>query len=148
MGDIFIRYVRLPASIRAYTLTDHNDDYNIYVNSALNSIQRERAIEHEIRHIKGDHFYRNSDVATDEKEAEKGLFSPVKATKSVKVTPVEIKPNPRKDFKNLRVAQGLTQYQIAKLTGLRPSMYAQYEQGIRPCPPQEEQRILAVLQKK
>ena len=152
MGDIIIRYVRLPASIRAYTLTDDNDDYNVYVNSALNSIQRQRAIDHEIRHIKGDHFFRDSDVATDEKEASMGQNRAVAGlyggNNSVKVTPVEIKPKPRKDFKNLRTDRGLTQYQAAKLAGIRPSVYAQYEQGLFPCPPQEEAKILEALQKK
>ena len=52
MGEIIIRYVCLPPSIKAYTLTDSNDDYNIYVNSALNSIRQQQAVDHELRHIR------------------------------------------------------------------------------------------------
>ena len=146
MGDIIIRYVRLPASIKAFTLTDNNDDYNVYVNDALNCIQQQRAIDHELKHIKGDHFFRQTSVTTDEKEAESAVFASIdKAVTSVKVKPVEIIPNPREDFKNLRHKLGLTQYQTAKLANLRPSLYAQYELGIKQCSDEDEERILAVL---
>ena len=74
MGDIIIRYVRLPASIRAYTLTDNNDDYNVYVNSALNSIERQKAIDHEIRHINGEHFYRATSGLAPTKKRPKTAF--------------------------------------------------------------------------
>ena len=146
MGDIFIRYIKMPASIRAYTLTDDNDDYNIYVNDALNSIQRQKAIDHELRHINGQHFYRATSVATDEKEAESAVFRHSKpAVETVKVKPVEIKPTPRQDLKAKRTAKGLTQHQLALLAGIRPSLYAQYEQGIRQCSEQDEEKIMTVL---
>ena len=144
MGDIIIRYVRLPASIRAYTLTDNNDDYNVYVNSALNSIERQKAIDHEIRHINGEHFFRATSVTTDEKEAENSFSKAVKAP-AVKVKPVEIKPNPRKDFKAKRTAKGLTQHQLAMLAGVRRSVYAQYELGTRQCTKEDEEKILTAL---
>lgn len=66
MGEIIIRYVGLPPSIKAYTLTDSNDDYNIYVNSALSSIRQQQAVDHELRHIKADHFYSDSPVLQNE----------------------------------------------------------------------------------
>ena len=73
MGDIIIRYVNLPVSVRAYTLTDANDDYNIYVNKELNSIEQKKAVDHEMRHINIDHFYRDSSVTSDEAEAENAV---------------------------------------------------------------------------
>ncbi len=146
MGDIIIRLVALPVSIRAYTLTDPNDDYNVYVNSALNSIEQKRAIDHEIRHIKGDHFYRRSSVVADEKEAEMAVLPQMDGSESVKVRPVEVKPSPRNDIKKKRLAKGLTQYQAARLAGIRPSVYAQYEQGLKHCPQEEENRIFKALQ--
>ena len=42
MGDIIIRYISMPASIRAYTLTDHNDDYNVYVNDEQGAEMKRR----------------------------------------------------------------------------------------------------------
>ena len=145
MGDIIIRYISMPASIRAYTLTDHNDDYNVYVNDALNSIEQQKAINHELRHIKGDHFYRVSSVATDENEADEKTFI---NTPSVKVKPVEKKRKPRDYLKKLRLSANLSQYQLARLAGIRPSTYAEYELGIRPCSECDEQKILSVLIKK
>lgn len=35
MDDIFIRYVELPLSVRAFTCLDDNGDFNIYANSRL-----------------------------------------------------------------------------------------------------------------
>ena len=143
MGDIIIRYIPMPATIKAYTLTDDNDDFNVYVNSTLNSIQQKKAVEHELRHIKADHFYRDTSVCQDEKEAEKPFF---RATgEKVKVRAVEIKPNPRKDIKKLRQNKGLTQYQTAKLAGISPSLYAQYEQGTMQCSESDEEKIMKVL---
>ena len=143
MGDIIIRYVKLPASIKAYTLTDDNDDYNVYVNSALNSIEQKKALQHELRHIEGDHFFRGSTVASDEKEAESADFR--RCGTSVKVRAVEIKPTARKDLRRMRLALGLTQYQAAKLAGIRPSLYAEYEQGSRECNGDDERKIISAL---
>ncbi len=145
MGDIIIRYISMPASIRAYTLTDHNDDYNVYVNDALNSIEQQKAINHELRHIKGDHFYRISSVTADETEADGNTVS---KSAPVKVKPIEKKRKPRDDFKKLRLSANLSQYQLARLAGIRPSTYAEYELGIRPCSEYDEQKILSVLIKK
>jgi DNA-binding transcriptional regulator YiaG len=135
----------MPASIRAYTLTDHNDDYNVYVNDALNSIEQQKAINHELKHIKGEHFFRISSVATDEAEAGENTAT---GRTPVKVKPVEKKRQPRDDFKKLRLSAGLSQYQLARLAGIRPSAYAEYELGIRPCPKEDERQILSVLNKK
>ena len=143
MGDIIIRYVPLPASIKAYTLTDDNDDYNVYVNSALNSIEQKKALQHELRHIEGDHFFRGSTVASDEKEAESTDFT--RCGTAVKVRAVEIKPTARKDLRRMRLALGLTQYQAAKLAGIRPSLYAEYEQGSRECNGDDERKIISAL---
>lgn len=144
MGEIIIRYVGLPPAIKAYTLTDANDDYNIYVNSALNSIEQQKAVDHEVQHINAGHFYRTSSVALDEAEAEQP---------AVKVTP---KPLPKTNnpgrpvhpvFYHLRQKSGLAAFQVAKLAGIRPSTYTQYEYCLRPCPPEDEQAIMNVLGK-
>ena len=157
MGDIFIRYVKLPASVKAFTMTDGNDDYNVYVNSELNSIEQKKAIDHEIRHINGDHFYRETTVYTDENDAEEnndrfdGDDEPVvpyiTRFTQLKEPPIQLNRVPRTDFKNLRSAKGLTRYQTAKLAGIRPSLYTEYELGFRLCTKDDEEKILEVLQK-
>ena len=56
MDDIFTKLVDLPTSIRAYTVRDKNDDFNIYINARLSSEQRMEAYEHEMRHIRRGDF--------------------------------------------------------------------------------------------
>ena len=147
MGDIIIRYVNMPLSAKAFTATDENGDYNIYVNTRYNSLVQQQALDHELQHIDNDHFYRSSPVALDEKEA------CVPKQSAIKVTPVPL-PNAEKSsrpvhpiFYPLRQKSGLAAFQVAKLAGIRPSTYTQYELGIRSCPPQDERAILNILNK-
>ena len=131
MGDIIIRLVNLPAAIRAYTLTDYNDDYNIYVNNALNSIEQQKAVDHELKHIKEDHFYRDTPVSQDEQEAE---------SKPVKVTPVQVKPV-APDFRQLRLSTGLSAYQVSKFVGISTGRYVRIEHGLTTPLPDELKAI-------
>lgn len=68
MGEIIIRYVNMPLSVKAYTLTDSNDDYNIYINSKLGIAEQEKAKHHELSHINKNHFYLNKSVIKCETE--------------------------------------------------------------------------------
>ena len=86
MGDIIIRYVNMEHSIPAVTQIDSNGDYNIYINARLGYWRQQEAKEHELRHIAGDHFYRDSSVALDELEAE-GIIQYRKAKQRVYISP-------------------------------------------------------------
>ncbi len=55
-GGIIVRYKGLLSSIKAYILTDVNDDYNIYVNSARNFVEWQKVVDHELNHINENHF--------------------------------------------------------------------------------------------
>ena len=138
MGDIIIRLVNLPAAIRAYTLTDHNDDYNIYVNNALNSIEQQKAVDHELKHINADHFYRDTPVSQDELEAE---------SKPVKVTPVQVKPV-APDFRQLRLSTGLSAYQVSKFVGISTGRYIRIEQGLSKPMPDELMQLTSFFKRK
>ncbi len=70
MREIIVRYIDLPLSIKGYTATDSEDDYNVYINCNLSSFAQQLALEHELRHIDRDHFYRSTLVKQDEAEAE------------------------------------------------------------------------------
>ena len=147
MGEIIIRYVGLPPSIKAYTLTDANDDYNIYVNSALNSIRQQQAVDHELRHINADHFYRASSVALDEAQAD----SVGDGALDIPPQPLHTSNKPERlvhpVFYELRQKSGLDAFQLAKLAGINPSTYTKYEYCLRPCPPADEQAIMNILEK-
>ena len=54
--SIFIREMKMPLSIRAFTVPDENGDFNIYVNSDLSDEAKEEALEHEKKHIENDDF--------------------------------------------------------------------------------------------
>lgn len=70
MTDYFVRFVEFPQHIKAVTLPNSDGTFDIYVNSALDEIERQNALNHELRHIKKDHFYDFSkDIKTVENEA-------------------------------------------------------------------------------
>ena len=69
MDEIIFWYVDLPIRVNAVTVVDENGDFNVYVNSNLSSDAQRRAYDHERRHIKKNHFYKNKSVLECEEEA-------------------------------------------------------------------------------
>jgi hypothetical protein len=45
--SIFIREMKMPLTIRAFTVPDANGDYNIYINSDLSDEAKVTALKHE-----------------------------------------------------------------------------------------------------
>lgn len=68
MGEIIIRYIDMPNTVKAYTATDSNDDYNIYINANLCWQAQEQAKRHELEHIKKKHFFSSKPVKVCEDE--------------------------------------------------------------------------------
>ena len=58
--SIFIREMKMPLTIRAFTVPDENGDFNIYINSDLSDEAKEEALKHEKLHIE------NNDFSSDE----------------------------------------------------------------------------------
>ncbi len=54
--SIFIREMKMPLTIRAFTLPDANGDFNIYLNESLSPEARKKALEHEKNHISRNDF--------------------------------------------------------------------------------------------
>lgn len=48
---IFIREIKMPLTIRAFTIPDANGDFNIYINEALSDSAKKKSLEHEQAHI-------------------------------------------------------------------------------------------------
>lgn len=158
MTEVIIRLLDLPYETKGFTAVDSNGDYNLYLNARYNHETQQTAYDHELRHIDGEHFYRDSDVTQDELEAENlepisnqpqsnlqpeyPVYSPQPVAK-IATTTTTTKP----DFADLRKKSGLTALQVAKLAGIRHSSYVNYELGIRPCPPAHETAILRILDK-
>lgn len=68
-SNVFIRLVPLPHAVRAVTLPNDDDTFDIYVNSSLSEELQASAVEHELNHIRKDHFYDCNPVWFNEQEA-------------------------------------------------------------------------------
>lgn len=68
--DCFVRLVALPASIDGTVVPNDDGSFDIYLNSRNPEEKRRRWLEHELEHIRRDHFYREAPVAELESEAE------------------------------------------------------------------------------
>lgn len=66
-GDIFIRYVPFPYTVKGATLPNDDGTFSIYINSDLPRAQQEKALRHELAHIREGHFY--DEAPLDEEEA-------------------------------------------------------------------------------
>lgn len=55
--DYFIRFITLPPKVPAAVVCNDDGTFDIYINDLLSDSQRKKALEHEIDHIKEDHFY-------------------------------------------------------------------------------------------
>lgn len=69
MGDIFIRGLKLPLTVKGATVLDENGDYNVYINILLSVEIQKKATKHELKHIKKEHFYNFDPVIHNELEA-------------------------------------------------------------------------------
>lgn len=61
--------VELPSSVRAVTIPNDDTTFDVYINSILPEELQIRALEHELKHIKLDHFYDNNPIGQNEREA-------------------------------------------------------------------------------
>lgn len=72
MGSyIFVRHLRFPSDrVRAVTIPNDDGTFDIYINSRLPEELQKKALEHELKHIRKDHFYNEDPVWVNEEEAE------------------------------------------------------------------------------
>ncbi len=54
--SIFIREMKMPLTIRAFTVPDANGDFNIYINEDLSDAAKRKSLEHEKTHISRNDF--------------------------------------------------------------------------------------------
>lgn len=69
MGDIFIRFVSFP-TLRIYgaTALDENGDYSIFIDERLSNEMKLATYQHEVMHIKKNHF--STDISAIDAEYE------------------------------------------------------------------------------
>lgn len=68
-SNIFIRLIPLPDTVRAVTIPNDDGTFDIYINQNLPDELRNRALNHELEHIRRDHFYNDDPVWLNEEEA-------------------------------------------------------------------------------
>ncbi len=68
-NNIFVRSVPLPEAVRAVVLPNDDGTFDIYINSTLPEELQQRALDHELEHIRRDHFYNDDPVWLNELEA-------------------------------------------------------------------------------
>ena len=68
-NNIFVRSVPLPEAVRAVVLPNDDGTFDIYINSTLPEELQQRALDHELEHIRRDHFYNDDPVWINEQEA-------------------------------------------------------------------------------
>ena len=70
----YVRLVSLPATIDGVSVPNDDGSFDIYINSDLCEARQQECLEHELEHIRKDHFYQETEpVARLELEAKKHL---------------------------------------------------------------------------
>ena len=134
MNNVFVREIELPMTVEGVTVKDTNGDFNVYINSLLSPSKKAEALEHELRHIKFDHLYKETPVVEDENEA--NLVATIVPTLDICAR-----------LKELRLKAGLTSAQVAELAHIRTSLYVEMEKGIRKFNPDYENEVLTALER-
>ena len=71
--NIYIRKIKLPMSVRAFTIPDAQGDYNIYINEALSDEQQYKSLFHEEMHIENGDFCKEEAATAIEMQMKKLL---------------------------------------------------------------------------
>ncbi len=56
MSKVFVRQIKMPLTVRAFTLPDANGDFNIYINEDLSDEAKKKSLAHEKKHIARNDF--------------------------------------------------------------------------------------------
>ena len=70
MIDYYVRNVPLPRKVEGVSIPNDDGSFDIYINSLLPSEMRDRVLQHELRHLKAEHFYLDMPISTMERQAE------------------------------------------------------------------------------
>ena len=69
-GEFIVRLLDLPDHARGFVVYDDDGFANVYINARLMPQGRQKAAEHEIRHILNDDMYSSEDIRTVEARAD------------------------------------------------------------------------------
>ena len=69
MTDYFVRLIRLPVRVEGVTVPNSDGTFSIYINELLSQEKQNEVLEHELRHIRSEHFYVDMPVEHMEEQA-------------------------------------------------------------------------------
>ena len=70
MIDYYVRLVSLPRTVEGVSVPNDDGSFDIYINSALSEARRQETLEHELLHLKREHFYLDLPIARIERQAD------------------------------------------------------------------------------
>lgn len=70
MNDYYVRFVKLPRRVEGVTVVNTDSTFSVYINEILDAEERQAVLEHELRHIRLEHFYDDMPVAVAENAAD------------------------------------------------------------------------------
>ena len=86
--EYYVRRVAFPnTAVKAATFPNDDGSFDIYVNTRLSEAEQQRALEHELRHIRLGHFYSDAPITQKESEADGAAPPAPPDTRSVPVFP-------------------------------------------------------------
>ena len=70
MTDTYVRLVPLPVKVEGVTLPNDDGSFDIYINARLSPARQQETLEHELRHIRHEHFYLDMTIDRMERQAD------------------------------------------------------------------------------
>ena len=70
MTDTYVRLVPLPVKVEGVTVPNDDGSFDVYINSRLSPTRQQETLEHELRHIRREHFYLDMPVSRMERQAD------------------------------------------------------------------------------
>lgn len=70
MTDAYVRLVPLPMTVEGVTIPNDDGSFDVYINARLSPDRQQETLEHELRHIRRDHFYLDMDLRRMERQAD------------------------------------------------------------------------------
>lgn len=70
MAETYVRLIALPVKVEGVTLPNDDGSFDIYINARLSPARQQETLEHELRHIRREHFYVDMPVSRMERQAD------------------------------------------------------------------------------
>lgn len=70
MIDYYLRQVPLPINVEGVTVPNDDGSFDIYINSRLSPAKQQHTLEHELMHLKREHFYLPLSIDSMERQAD------------------------------------------------------------------------------